>query len=134
MFEKTKSFIGCLFLEVREMAEKMKQQGVPLEEIIQAIGLWLEKEDPSLLVRISSTAVCLSTPAMAEAGWEIYIQIEEEVKKMAACPECAAEIVIGDMIRGEIVLCPECGVELEIVSLDPPALGLAPQEQEDWGE
>ncbi len=52
----------------------------------------------------------------------------------AVCPECAAEIQVEDVIEGEIVDCPECGVELEVVSLDPLALELAPEEEEDWGE
>jgi alpha-aminoadipate carrier protein LysW len=51
------------------------------------------------------------------------------------CPECAAQIELAeDTIQGEIVECPDCGVELEVVSLDPPAVDLAPQEEEDWGE
>jgi len=53
---------------------------------------------------------------------------------MASCPECAAEIELGDVIEGEIIDCPECGVELEVVKLDPLTLDLAPEEEEDWGE
>ena len=54
---------------------------------------------------------------------------------LAECPECAAEIELGDdVIRGEIVECAECGAELEVVSLDPLELDLAPEEEEDWGE
>ena len=54
---------------------------------------------------------------------------------IAECPECAADVELArDAIQGEIVECPDCGVELEVVSLDPPTLGLAPQEEEDWGE
>jgi alpha-aminoadipate carrier protein LysW len=34
----------------------------------------------------------------------------------------------------EIVQCPECSSELEVVSLAPPALALAPEIEEDWGE
>jgi len=53
----------------------------------------------------------------------------------STCPECAAEIELGDdVMEGEIVDCPDCGVELEVVSLDPLALDLAPEEEEDWGE
>ncbi len=52
----------------------------------------------------------------------------------ANCPECDAEIVLEDVVQGEIIVCPECGVDLEVISLDPPALELAPMEQEDWGE
>ena len=54
---------------------------------------------------------------------------------LAECPECAAEITLEeDVIKGEIIECPECGVELEVVELDPLALDLAPEEEEDWGE
>lgn len=53
----------------------------------------------------------------------------------AECPECAAAIELPeDAIQGEIIECPDCGVELEVISLDPPTLDLAPQEEEDWGE
>jgi alpha-aminoadipate carrier protein LysW len=54
---------------------------------------------------------------------------------VAECPECAAEIQLDDdVIEGEIIECPECGVELEIVTLEPLELALAPEEEEDWGE
>jgi len=51
------------------------------------------------------------------------------------CPECEArfELEPGTEVH-EIVVCPECGVELEVVSLEPPQLELAPMEEEDWGE
>ncbi len=50
------------------------------------------------------------------------------------CPECDAEIVLNDVISGEIVVCPDCGVDLEVTSLDPFELSQAPMEEEDWGE
>jgi alpha-aminoadipate carrier protein LysW len=51
------------------------------------------------------------------------------------CPECSGEIELcDDAMEGEIVDCPECGVELEVISLDPVAFDLAPEEKEDWGE
>lgn len=54
---------------------------------------------------------------------------------VAECPECAAQIQLDDdVIEGEIIECPECGVELEIVTLEPLELALAPEEEEDWGE
>ncbi len=40
----------------------------------------------------------------------------------------------ADVEEGEIVVCPDCGVELEVVSLDPLTLDLAPDVEEDWGE
>lgn len=54
---------------------------------------------------------------------------------VAECPECAANLdLTPDVEAGEIVVCPDCGVELEVVSLDPVALVLAPEIEEDWGE
>ena len=52
----------------------------------------------------------------------------------ALCPECGAEFVLEDVIEGEIVSCPDCGVDLEVLSLEPLTLDLAPEEEEDWGE
>ena len=51
------------------------------------------------------------------------------------CPECGAIIEIpADAILGEIVECEECGVELEVTGLEPLAVELAPEIEEDWGE
>jgi alpha-aminoadipate carrier protein LysW len=56
-------------------------------------------------------------------------------KLVAECPECAAEVALPDnVMESEIVQCAECGVELEVVSLEPLTLDLAPEEEEDWGE
>jgi alpha-aminoadipate carrier protein LysW len=52
----------------------------------------------------------------------------------AQCPECEAELQLEDVIQGEIVVCADCGVDLEVTSLDPITLELAPMEEEDWGE
>ncbi len=52
-----------------------------------------------------------------------------------SCPECAAEITLeAGTEAGEIIVCPDCGVDLEVTSLEPAAVQLAPMEQEDWGE
>ena len=54
---------------------------------------------------------------------------------MVACLECAAELTLdADVEDGEIVICPDCGVELEIMSVDPVSIQLAPEVEEDWGE
>ena len=52
----------------------------------------------------------------------------------ANCPECDAEVDLGGVMLNEIVVCPDCGADLEVVSLEPPVLALAPMEEEDWGE
>ena len=53
----------------------------------------------------------------------------------ATCPECEAEITLTTGAEAnEIIVCPDCGVDLEVISLDPPKLEVAPREEEDWGE
>ncbi len=57
------------------------------------------------------------------------------MSKQAECPECAADVALpDDAMESEIISCPECGMELELISLDPPKLDVAPEEEEDWGE
>ena len=52
-----------------------------------------------------------------------------------SCPECSAEITLDDnTVAGEIIVCPDCGVDLEVKSLNPAVVDVAPMEQEDWGE
>ena len=54
---------------------------------------------------------------------------------MTTCLECAAELDLApDVEEGEILVCPDCGVELEVMGLDPIAIELAPDVEEDWGE
>lgn len=51
------------------------------------------------------------------------------------CPECAAELGLApDVEEGEIIVCPECAVELEVMSVAPITIELAPEVEEDWGE
>ena len=53
----------------------------------------------------------------------------------AECTECLAEIQLADDLEeGEIIVCPDCGVELEVLSVDPLTIEMAPEEAEDWGE
>ena len=66
-------------------------------------------------------------------------EIEEGAKRQSmttvTCPECAATFTLEvGAEAGEILVCPECGVDLELTSLDPATVALAPMEQEDWGE
>jgi alpha-aminoadipate carrier protein LysW len=37
-------------------------------------------------------------------------------------------------VVGEIIVCPDCGVDLEVKSLQPASVDVAPMAQEDWGE
>lgn len=54
---------------------------------------------------------------------------------MVTCPECGAEFDLDDGTEvGEIVVCPDCGIDLEVLSMTPPEVDLAPMEEEDWGE
>ncbi len=51
------------------------------------------------------------------------------------CPACDGKVELPEPARlCEVVECPECSSELEVVSLDPVQLTLAPDIEEDWGE
>lgn len=53
----------------------------------------------------------------------------------ATCPECGTTITFARAPRRhEIVRCPDCGAELEVTSVAPITLALAPEVEEDWGE
>jgi alpha-aminoadipate/glutamate carrier protein LysW len=51
------------------------------------------------------------------------------------CPECESKVELAEAPRlSEIVECAECGSVLEVVSIEPVLLALAPEVEEDWGE
>ena len=51
------------------------------------------------------------------------------------CPECEGAVpVTRRPIKGEVLRCGDCGAELEVTSVQPLALALAPEVEEDWGE
>lgn len=51
------------------------------------------------------------------------------------CPECAAAVALTRRpLSGEVVRCGECRAELEVVSVSPLRVELAPEVKEDWGE
>jgi alpha-aminoadipate carrier protein LysW len=51
------------------------------------------------------------------------------------CTECAASITLERQpLCGEIVRCRECRAELEVTSVSPLRVELAPEVEEDWGE
>lgn len=52
---------------------------------------------------------------------------------MNACLTCGADVSVKGAEQGEIFTCGECGTDLEVLSLEPIVLGLAPETKEDWG-
>ena len=51
------------------------------------------------------------------------------------CVECEGDVVLpADVEENQIVVCGDCGVDLEVLSLDPLQVDVAPMEDEDWGE
>ncbi|MEU5690229.1 lysine biosynthesis protein LysW [Actinosynnema sp. NPDC020468] len=53
----------------------------------------------------------------------------------AVCLECEGEIRPADDVQvNEVIECGECNVELEVLSVRPLTLALAPEVEEDWGE
>lgn len=57
-----------------------------------------------------------------------------ETQTILQCPECAGELTASPRLVGEILDCDDCGAELEVRSLDPLRVALAPEIEEDWGE
>lgn len=54
---------------------------------------------------------------------------------MPSCPTCERTVPLPtDAIEGEILACQGCGAEVEVLRVQPPALALAPEMAEDWGE
>ena len=54
---------------------------------------------------------------------------------MNECIECGAVVQIPeDVMENEILQCLDCGAELEVITIDPLGLALAPEVEEDWGE
>lgn len=52
----------------------------------------------------------------------------------AMCPECEGALTLDNPMESEITPCAFCGADLEVISLNPVTLELAPEEEEDWGE
>ena len=52
----------------------------------------------------------------------------------ANCPECEAAVDVQGLLVGEILYCQDCSAELEVRSIEPAEVALAPQIEEDWGE
>lgn len=51
------------------------------------------------------------------------------------CVECEAPLKMpAKLLVGEILSCAACGVDLEVRTVDPITVSLAPEIEEDWGE
>ncbi len=57
-----------------------------------------------------------------------------ELTTVIECPECGAAIDQTPTLAGEILDCTDCSVELEVISLAPLRIEVAPEVEEDWGE
>lgn len=78
------------------------------------------------LGRLPLTARPIPTRVLGEFNKEDF---------MSNCPECGGVLKLSpDVIAHEILDCPTCGTELEVMSVDPIKIALAPEEEEDWGE
>jgi alpha-aminoadipate carrier protein LysW len=54
---------------------------------------------------------------------------------MITCPECSVGVpVTGTAAVSEVIECADCHSELEIISVNPVQLAVAPEIEEDWGE
>jgi alpha-aminoadipate/glutamate carrier protein LysW len=62
------------------------------------------------------------------------VAVNQSVLPVANCTECDARIQANVALPGEILDCPDCGAELEVRSVTPLVLALAPTVEEDWGE
>jgi alpha-aminoadipate carrier protein LysW len=53
----------------------------------------------------------------------------------AECPECGGTITFKSSPElHQLVTCSDCGADLDVATLNPKELELAPDEAEDWGE
>lgn len=51
------------------------------------------------------------------------------------CPSCDAVGQLEQVVyEGEVLSCDACTQELEVQSLDPVQVVIAPEPEEDWGE
>lgn len=54
---------------------------------------------------------------------------------IVACPECVANVEFAEKPElNEIIECGDCAGELEVISVDPLVVAVAPEVEEDWGE
>ena len=60
---------------------------------------------------------------------------QQTQNQSCACPECDGAVAFSRVpLIGEVARCPDCNAELEVRSVQPLSLELAPPVEEDWGE
>lgn len=70
-----------------------------------------------------------------QAGFLFSKNKEKVTVNTVECVECGANLNLpNNVMQGEILPCNDCGAELEVISLNPLTVDLAPMEMEDWGE
>ena len=73
--------------------------------------------------------------AIATTQTTAYANPNDVLTAALECPECCAEVALDQSpILHEILPCGDCGAELEVIGVDPVAIDLAPEVEEDWGE
>lgn len=75
-----------------------------------------------------------SVPASEDASMSTQTLQSTANTVTTNCTECDARITATVALPGEILDCPDCGAELEVRSVTPLVVALAPQVEEDWGE
>jgi alpha-aminoadipate carrier protein LysW len=74
-------------------------------------------------------------PDLVLGGGFLFLLNGERTVNQATCPTCDAPISLPDgAVVHELISCPDCGTDLEILSLTPLTIDLAPEVEEDWGE
>lgn len=80
------------------------------------------------------TAQTTQVPTPATTTRAPGVAVNQGAIPVATCTECDARIPANVALPGEILDCPDCGAELEVRSVNPLVLALAPTVEEDWGE
>lgn len=82
----------------------------------------------------AQTSQVATNPVTAASAQTPGVAPNQGVLPVATCTECDARIQANVALPGEILDCPDCGAELEVRSVNPLVLALAPTVEEDWGE
>jgi transketolase len=105
--------------------------GIHPEEISTRIVTTLACHEPPLRPQDE----CVRETATSDAETPHHPSTPEETEMTTTCITCTDALSLPEVVHvGEVIDCPHCMAELEVLSLDPPQLVLAPEPEEDWGE